>query len=80
MIELKRSNDGFLKTFKPEVALKALSLSEAQKGREQIYWSLPDDSDHKIDKDGLFVLKAKKPIEKIPKAKKVDALEPKEKD
>lgn len=60
MIELERSTDGFIKSFKQSVAQKAIFDSVGQKERNQGYWKIPEDSDHKLDKDGLIVLKKKK--------------------
>ncbi len=58
MIELERSNDGFLKSFPEKVAIKALKVGIASKARGQVYWSLSENSTHKLDKDGLLVAKA----------------------
>ena len=69
MIELERSTDGFRKMFKASIVQGILASGLAQKARQQSYWKLPEDSMHKLDKDGLMVQKAKK---RTPKPKTED--------
>lgn len=74
MIELERSSDGFLKSCSEKVAKKALSKSKGRKLRNQNYWKLPEDSNYKLDKDGLLIPKAIAPGKKdAVKSKDVDS-------
>jgi hypothetical protein len=63
MVELEKSGNGFLKSFKMVVAQKALLDGKRQKENGQNYWKLPEDSIYKADKQGILVLKKKKKLE-----------------
>lgn len=59
MIELEKSNNGYVKSFQLKLAEKILRQSVDQKSRGQTYWKLKEDSNYKL-KDGFLVEKARK--------------------
>lgn len=60
MIELERSNDGFIKSFGIKIAEAALGVAKRQIENSQTHWKIPKESNYKLDKNGLLVIKAKK--------------------
>ena len=60
MIRLTHSGSGKVVSFDDKTAKSALEFAKGQKERGQSHWFLDDKGDHKLDKDGLVIKKAKK--------------------
>ena len=75
MIELERSNDGFIKSMGIKVAEDALRLSKGQIERNQTYWKLPEDSSYKVDSNGFLVVKPVVKVEPKRKGKKEEVID-----
>lgn len=58
IIELENSR-GLVKSFVKKAAEAALSRAENQKGRNQTYWKVPDESEWKYYKGSIVVRKKK---------------------